>query len=157
DHQDPGGDLRFRGTLRRDDQCVAKPEPVAHVPVVLMVRKVGVAAAVVCLATVIGEGYGLLAAPVLFRRAEVTRLVLRGGQYVGDLPGIGNVVVQARLDDQVDGLLAGDSESGRVLAVAVAHWKSFSLNRRVLCREVASLVAGAVVVVRNFDRRRPAD
>src|SRR3546814_14500767 len=70
---------------------------------------------------VVGEGYGLLAAPVFFRRAEVARLMLRGGQHVGDLPGIGDVVVQAGLDDQVDGLLAGDPEPGGVLAVAVAH------------------------------------
>src|SRR3546814_3446608 len=86
-----------------------------------MVGEVGVAAAVICLAAVVGKGYGLLAAPVFFRRAEVARLMLRGGQHVGDLPGIGDVVVQAGLDDQVDGLLAGDPEPGGVLAVAVAH------------------------------------
>src|SRR3546814_1500522 len=83
--------------------------------------------------------------------------MLRGGQHVGDLPGIGDVVVQAGLDDQVDGLLAGDPEPGGVLAVAVAHLKSFSLNRRVLRREVALLVAGAVVVARDLDRRRSPD
>src|SRR3546814_8455633 len=80
-------------------------------------REVGVDSAVICLAAVGGEGYGLLAAPVFFRRAEVSRLMLRGGQHVGDLPGIGDVVVQAGLDDQVDGLLAGDPEPGGVLAV----------------------------------------
>src|SRR3546814_9023856 len=83
-----------------------------------MVGEVGVAAAVICLAAVVGEGYGLLAAPVFFRRAEVARVMLSGGQHVGDLPGIGDVVVQAGLDDQVDGLLAGDPEPGGVLAVA---------------------------------------
>src|SRR3546814_2150378 len=62
-HQDLRGDLRLRGALRRRDQCVAKPEQAAHVPVVLMVGQVGVAAAVICLAAVVGEGYGLLAAP----------------------------------------------------------------------------------------------
>src|SRR3546814_10455590 len=118
-----------------------------------MVGEVGVAAAVICLAAVVGKGYGLLAAPVFFRRAEVARLMLRGGQHVGDLPGIGDVVVQAGLDDQVDGLLAGDPEPGGVLAVAVAHRKSLSLNRRILRREVALLVAGAVVVARALDRR----
>src|SRR3546814_10321285 len=45
-HQDLRGDLRLRGALRRRDQCVAKPEQAAHVPVVLMVGEVGVAAAV---------------------------------------------------------------------------------------------------------------
>src|SRR3546814_8431114 len=79
----------------RRDQCVAKPEQAAHVPVVLLVGEVGVAAAVICLAAVVGEGYRLLAAPVFFRRAEVARLMLRGGQHVGDLPGIGDVVVQS--------------------------------------------------------------
>src|SRR3546814_11219514 len=46
-HQDLRGDLRLRGALRRRDQCVAKPEQAAHVPVVLMVGEVGVAAAVI--------------------------------------------------------------------------------------------------------------
>src|SRR3546814_10929087 len=35
--------------------------------------------------------------------------------------------------------------------------KSFSLNRRVLRREVVLLVAGAVVVARDLDRRRSPD
>src|SRR3546814_6712260 len=122
-----------------------------------MVGEVGVAAAVICLAAVVGKGYGLLAAPVFFRRAEVARLMLRGGQHVGDLPGIGDVVVQAGLDDQVDGLLAGDPEPGGVLAVAVAHRKSLSLNRRILRREVALLVAGAVGAPRDLARRRSPD
>src|SRR3546814_11161840 len=86
-HQDLRGDLRLRGALRRRAQCVAKPEQAAHVPVVLMVGEVGVAAAVICLAAVVGEGYGRLAAPVFFRRAEGARPIMRGWQPAWRRPG----------------------------------------------------------------------
>src|SRR3546814_12297797 len=116
-----------------------------------MVGEVGVAAAVICLAAVVREGYGLLAAPVFFRRAEVARLILRGVQHVGDLPGIGDVVVQAGQADQAGGLFGGGPEPGGVLAVAVAHLKSVSLDRRVRLRDGVLLVAAVGAVGSESD------
>src|SRR3546814_9928330 len=83
--------------------------------------EMNIAAAVVLLATVVCVDDGLLPAPLLVRRTEVARFMLRRGQHVGNLPGFDDLVVQACLYDQVNRLFAAESETRALLAISIAH------------------------------------
>ncbi|KOO81751.1 hypothetical protein VL23_00115 [Stenotrophomonas maltophilia] len=120
-HQHLGGDLRLRGPFWMLDQLAAHSQRLAQPLVVVDVGEVGKAPAEILFAAEVAQIHRLLPAPVFLGRGEITRFVLRRGQHVGNLPMVGNAVVDAGTHDHLDRLVPGQAEACPTFSIAFAH------------------------------------